>query len=144
MNKEIKTEIIIHATREKIWQVLTDFEQYTQWNPFIVSIEGKPVKGTRLKNTLQNGDKQFQFEPVVTVAEPGKSFAWLGSLLVKGIFDGHHSFELEDVGNGQVKLIHSEKFSGLLSGFILKKIGQDTRNNFVKMNTAIKKRAETI
>ncbi|MBL7767777.1 MAG: SRPBCC domain-containing protein [Flavipsychrobacter sp.] len=144
MNKEIKTEIIIHATREKIWQVLTDFEQYTQWNPFIVSIEGKPVKGTRLKNTLQNGDKQFQFKPVVTVAEPGKSFAWLGSLLVKGIFDGLHSFELEDVGNGQVKLIHAEQFSGLLSGFILKKIGQDTRNNFVKMNTAIKKRAETI
>lgn len=144
MNKEIKTEIIIHASREKIWQVLTDFEQYPQWNPFIVSIEGKPVKGTRLKNTLQNGDKQFQFKPVVTVAEPGKSFAWLGSLLVKGIFDGHHSFELEDVGNGQVKLIHSEKFSGLLSGFILKKIGQDTRNNFVKMNTAIKKRAQTI
>lgn len=143
MNKEIKTEIIINASREKIWEVLTDFEQYPKWNPFVVRIEGKPIKGTRLKNTLQNGDKQFQFKPIVTTAVPGKSFAWLGSVLVKGIFDGHHSFELEDVGNGQVKLIHSEKFSGILSGFLLKKIGADTRNNFVKFNEALKNRVES-
>jgi hypothetical protein len=62
---------------------------------------------------------------------------------VKGIFDGHHSFELEEVGNGQVKLIHSEKFSGILSGFLLKKIGADTRNNFVKFNEALKNRVES-
>lgn len=143
MNKEIKTEIIINASREKIWEVLTDFEQYPQWNPFVVRIEGKPIKGTRLKNTLQNGDKQFQFKPIVTAAEAGKSFAWLGSVLVKGIFDGHHSFELEDVGNGQVKFIHSEKFSGILSGFLLKKIGADTKKNFVKFNEALKNRVES-
>lgn len=143
MNKEIKTEIIINASREKIWEVLTDFEAYPQWNPFVVRIEGKPIKGTRLKNTLQNGDKQFQFKPIVTAAEPGRSFAWLGSVLMKGIFDGHHSFELEEVGNGQVKLIHSEKFSGILSGFILKKIGADTRQNFVKFNEALKNRVES-
>lgn len=144
MNREIKTEIIINASPEKIWDILTDFAAYPQWNPFVVAIEGQLTKGSRLKNTLQNGDKQFQFKPVVTSVEAGKSFAWLGSLLVKGIFDGHHSFELEDLGNGQVKLIHSEQFSGLFSGFILKKIGQDTRNNFVKMNQAVKQRAETI
>lgn len=143
MNKEIKTEIIINASREKIWEVLTDFEQYPQWNPFIIRIEGKPIKGTRLKNTLQNGNKQFQFKPVVTTAEPGKSFAWLGSVLVKGIFDGHHSFVLEDVGKGQVKLIHSEKFRGILSGFLLKKIGAGTKQNFVKFNEALKGRVES-
>lgn len=142
MNKEIKTEIIINASREKIWKVLTDFEAYPQWNPFVVRIEGKPIIGTRLKNTLQNGDKQFQFKPIVTSVEPGKSFAWLGSLFIKGLFDGHHSFELKDLGNSQVKFIHSEQFSGILSGFILKKIGADTKLNFVKFNEAIKKRAE--
>lgn len=142
MNKEIKTEIIINASRERIWKVLTDFEAYPQWNPFVVRIEGKPIIGTRLKNTLQNGEKQFQFKPIVTSVEPGKSFAWLGSLFIKGLFDGHHSFELEDLGNSQVKFIHSEQFSGILSGFILKKIGADTKLNFIKFNKAIKKRAE--
>ena len=40
MAKEIKTEIVIHATPEKIWKILTDFGNYPQWNPFIVSVTG--------------------------------------------------------------------------------------------------------
>lgn len=142
MNKEIKTEIIINGTKEKVWQVLTDFASYPEWNPFIVQIEGHATKGTRLKNTLLNGGKKYQFKPILLTVEPGESFSWLGSLFFKGLFDGLHSFKLEDAGNGQVKLIHSESFSGLVSSYILKKIGNDTRNNFVKMNQALKERVE--
>ncbi len=142
MNREIKTEIIINGTKEKVWEVLTDFAAYPSWNPFIIKIEGQPVKGSRLINTLRNGDNEFKFKPIILDVEPGKSFSWLGSLLVKGIFDGKHSFELEELNSNQVKLTHSEQFSGLLSGYLLKKIGQDTRNNFVKMNQALKARVE--
>lgn len=144
MNKEIKTEIIINGTKEKVWQVLAEFAAYPSWNPFIVQIEGQMIKGTRLNNTLLNGGKKYQFKPVLLTVEPGESFSWLGSLFFKGLFDGLHTFKLEDAGNGQVKLIHSESFSGLLSGYILKKIGHDTRNNFVKMNQALKERVESL
>lgn len=144
MNKEIKTEIIINGTKEKVWQVLADFATYPSWNPFIVQIEGQMIKGTRLKNTLLNGGKKYQFKPILIAVEPGESFSWLGSLFFKGLFDGLHTFKLEDAGNGQIKLIHSESFSGLLSGYILKKIGTDTRNNFVKMNQALKDRVESL
>jgi hypothetical protein len=144
MNKEIKTEIIINGTKEKVWQVLADFATYPSWNPFIVQIEGQMIKGTRLKNTLLNGGKKYQFKPILIAVEPGESFSWLGSLFFKGLFDGLHTFKLEDAGNGQVKLIHSESFSGLLSSYILKKIGTDTRNNFVKMNQALKDRVESL
>ncbi|WP_290797975.1 SRPBCC domain-containing protein [Flavihumibacter sp. UBA7668] len=144
MNKEIKTEIILNGTKEKVWKVLTDFASYPEWNPFIVQIEGHVTEGTRLKNTLLNGGKKYQFNPVLLTVERGESFSWLGSLFFKGLFDGLHSFKLEDAGNGQVKLIHSERFSGLLSGYILKKIGNDTRNNFVKMNQALKERVESL
>ncbi|RYZ45415.1 MAG: SRPBCC domain-containing protein, partial [Chitinophagaceae bacterium] len=37
MNKQIKTEIVINASKEKVWAILTNFSQYPQWNPFIVS-----------------------------------------------------------------------------------------------------------
>jgi uncharacterized protein YndB with AHSA1/START domain len=45
MNKSIKTEIVINASKEKVWHVLTDFKRYPQWNPFITSVEGELVKG---------------------------------------------------------------------------------------------------
>jgi hypothetical protein len=63
-------------------------------------------------------------------------------LFIKGLFDGHHYFEIEELMPHQVKLSHGEYFSGLLSASILKKIAEDTRNNFIRMNNALKQQAE--
>jgi hypothetical protein len=73
---------------------------------------------------------------------PFRYFDWLGSLFIKGLFDGHHYFEIEELAPGQVKLSHGEHFSGLLGTTILKKIAEETRNNFIRMNGAIKQQAE--
>lgn len=43
---------------------------------------------------------------------------------------------------GQPKLIDGEKFSGLLSGAILKMTRDDTLSNFQNMNKALKARME--
>ncbi|KYP15985.1 SRPBCC domain-containing protein [Flavihumibacter sp. CACIAM 22H1] len=143
MNKQIKTEIIINASREKVWQVLTDFTSYPTWNPFLINVEGEFKEGGRLKNTLQNGHKTMIFKPTILQIKQGESFSWLGSLFFKGLFDGLHSFEIENAGKDHVKLVHSESFSGLFSSFILKKIGTVTRNNFIQMNLALKNTAES-
>jgi len=42
--KEIRTETEIKASPGKVWQVLTDFENHRNWNPFIRSIEGIRLK----------------------------------------------------------------------------------------------------
>ena len=140
--KSIKTEIVINAPKERVWGVLTDFEAYPNWNPFIVSIKGKLAVGNRVENTLLSGQKKMVFKPVVLSVVPGKYFDWLGSLFVKGIFDGHHYFEIEELAPGQVKLTQGENFTGLFSSMIINKIGDDTRHNFTSMNEAIKKLAE--
>ncbi len=139
---KIKTEIIINATKEKVWEVLTDFEAYQYWNPFIIQSEGKAIVGTKLENTMLNGKGTMTFKPVILTVKPLVYFDWLGSLGFKGIFDGHHYFEIEEVLAGQVKFTQGENFSGILSKLILKKIGQQTRENFEKMNQALKARVE--
>jgi hypothetical protein len=144
MTNSIRTEIIITATKETVWNILTDFPAFPSWNTFIVSIKGELSTGKRLTNTLSNNGKTMVFKPVVGKVIENKYFDWVGNLYIKGLFDGHHYFEIEELANGQVKLIHGEEFSGLLSSYILKKIGQDTRNNFISMNGALKKRAESI
>jgi hypothetical protein len=142
MNKSIRTEIIINASPEKVWSILTDFGHYPDWNPFIRSISGQLKVGSRLTNAIFNGSKEYVFRPKVLSVLEGKYFDWLGHLGIKGLFDGHHYFEIEELGAGQVKLSHGEDFSGILSGYILKKIANDTRAGFVRMNQAIRDRAE--
>lgn len=140
----IRKEIIIQARPETVWKILADFSAYPDWNPFIIRIEGEPLKGKRLTNTLRNGEKTFVFKPRILEMEAPRRFSWLGSLWVRGLFDGKHEFLIEDQGEGLVKLVHRESFSGLLAGMILKKIGEDTRNNFIRMNEALKSRAESM
>lgn len=142
MSKQIKTEIIINASKEKVWSILTDFPRYSDWNPFIVNVDGQLVKGKKLKNTLRNGEKKMVFRPTVLSVVPNRYFDWIGSLFVKGLFDGHHYFGIEELAANQVKLTHGETFSGILSGAILKKIGEDTRTSFIRMNQAVKTLAE--
>lgn len=143
MNRSIKTEIIINAAKEKVWQILTDFQDYPSWNPFIVSIQGNLKTSSRLINTLSNGGKKYVFKPRVLSVVPHQYFDWLGSLFIGGLFDGHHYFEIEELSPNQVKFTQGEHFSGILSGYILKKIGNETRHNFIRMNEALKARAES-
>jgi hypothetical protein len=142
MGKSIKTEIVINASREKVWEVLTDFKKYPDWNPFIRSISNELKEGGRLKILLQNGENQMAFKPKILQVQSGRSFDWMGSLFIKGLFDGHHYFEIEELSPNQVLFRHGEDFSGILSNMILKKVGERTRNGFVRMNEELKKRAE--
>jgi hypothetical protein len=142
--KTLQTEIVINAPAEKVWGIMTDFENFPQWNPFIVNLEGKPEVGTHLRAELKNGDGVSVFKPKVLVAEENKAFEWLGSLPIPGIFNGHHYFRIETLSGGMVKFIHGEEFSGLLAGMIMNKIGEQTRDGFIAMNKALKERAEQL
>src|SRR6476660_5134221 len=46
--KEINSEIEIFSTPEQVWRILTDFDKYPQWNPFIDQISGELKKGSKL------------------------------------------------------------------------------------------------
>lgn len=139
--KTLRTEIIIKASREKVWDILTNFEKYGDWNPFIREIKGELKLGERLSTTMELDGSKQTFKPVVVRNDSEEAFEWRGSMPL-GMFIGQHYFHLEDLGNEQTKLIHGENFSGWLSGFIMKKIGESTHANFLAMNRALKERAE--
>ena len=142
--KELKTEIIIRAPRSGVWQVLTDFNRYAEWNPFITSSQGKAVVGTQLTNQMQSGDKTFTFKPKLTQVDPEQYLEWLGHLAIPGLFDGRHYFRLEAIEPELTQLTQGERFSGILSGLILKRIAEDTRHGFIAMNRALQQRAEAM
>ncbi len=143
MAKQIKTEILIHSTPEKIWQILTDFKKYPEWNPFITSIEGKAEVGTKIKARLQPpGAKGMTFTPKILAFEMNKEFRWLGHLLFPGLFDGEHGFELIDHGNGTTTFIQKENFKGILVPFFSSMLDLNTVNGFRLMNEKLKERAE--
>ena len=140
--KEIRTEIIINTSSDKVWNVLTNFSAYPDWNPFIRSLEGKAIKDTRLVATLHLKDrKPMVFKPVVTVSDDKKKFEWLGTTPLN-VVNGRHYFILEEISEKQVKFVHGEQFTGILARPFHKKLAEPTEKGFVEMNKALRDRAE--
>lgn len=143
MAKIIRTEIIIHASPEKVWSVLSDFNSYPGWNPFIRSLEGEVKTGNRIRvKIVPPGTSGMVFKPRVLSFIPNKEFKWLGHLLFKGLFDGEHHFQLTDNGNGTTTFVHSEVFRGVLVPLFMKQLDGHTRRGFEEMNSSLKEQAE--
>ena len=103
--KEIRTEIDIKASPEKAWDVLTDFNTFPQWNPFIRQINGDPKVGTKLKIHLQtSGGKSRTYQPTVTKVEPHHELRWFGKSVIPGIFNGERIFTIEPLKTNQCTL----------------------------------------
>lgn len=141
--RELNTEIEIKDSAEIVWQLLTDFDAYPQWNPFIRSIEGKPEPNSKLKIFIQpSGARGMKFSPTVLKAEPPRELRWSGSLLIRGLFDGEHILIIEPLAENRIKFVQREKFSGLLVPLFRRSLDTDTRRGFNEMNAALKERAE--
>jgi hypothetical protein len=143
MHHELHTRIDINATPETVWNVLTDLDQYSEWNPFIIEASSEISVGKKLTNRMQApGGKTMTIKPAVTVVQPTQTFEWLGHLGVRGVFDGRHRFELETTPSGGTRVMHTERFDGVLVRFMRKTLDTQTHDGFDAMNTALKTRAE--
>ena len=139
----IETEIEIAASPQRIWSILMDFSAYPEWNPFIRSLSGDVTPGQLLRASIQlPGAKAMSFRPKVRVVEHLKELRWLGHLLLPGLFDGEHYFQLAALANGHTRFVQGEKFSGMLVSLFAARLGVSTKEGFVAMNAALKDRAE--
>jgi hypothetical protein len=138
--KEVHTEIEINAEPEKVWKILTDFDKYDQWNPFIKRIIGNANKGNKIEIHLETpGGKKRKYRPTVTKVEEGRELRWLGKSL---LLNGEHVFTLQQLQPGRIRLVHRELFDGLLTSFFGKSLDTDVKQGFKEMNRALKERAE--
>lgn len=141
---EIRTSVDVDAPPAAVWAVLTDFERYPEWNPR-TRITGEPTEGARLAVAPgPEAGRSPTFRPRVLRAEPDRELRWLGHLYVRGLFDGEHSFRIEDRGDGRSRLVQSEQFSGVLAGLVTRFIGADTEDGFHAVNEALKARVEEL
>ena len=143
----ISTSVEIDAPKQLVWDVLTDFSAYPEWNPYM-EIEGPLRVGTKL--TVHMGADRGRrrgmvFKPAVLAATPGEELRWLGKLGLGGIVDGEHFFILDSNTDGTTHLTHGERYSGALVAlakpFLNKQRNQAGYEGF---NQVLKQRVESV
>ena len=141
--KAIETHIIVDCTPEKIWDILTNFEEYELWNPFMTIVEGDAKLGAKIKVQIRTmRGKQRIYHPIITKFEINKELRWKGKSFLPGIFDGERIFLIDKTADNKVAFFHKELFSGLGVKLVGNKLDENLGEGFEKMNLALKKRAE--
>ena len=143
--KTIETNIVIDSTPEKIWDVLTNFEEYELWNPFMTKVVGNASLGSKIEVNIKTiSGKNRSYYPIITKCETNKELRWKGKSFLPGVFDGERVFVLGKSDDDKVSFSHKEIFSGLCVKLVGNKLDENLREGFVRMNEALKVRAENL
>lgn len=140
--KELRTEIEIRATPEKVWAIFTDFGSYPSWNPFIRKFEGTPAPGERVAIALRLGRRMVNLRPTVTVMIAPRRLHWLARQVLPHLFDVERRFVLEPLGPSGCRFIQSETGSGVLAPLLMPLLRRQILDGYRRLGVALKERVE--
>jgi uncharacterized protein YndB with AHSA1/START domain len=109
-------EVSINAKPEKVWQVLTDIENWSDWNEKIKkpSVKEEPNVGVSFTWKINGSNIKSQ----IHTYDPNKAFGWTGKTFgAKAI----HNWYLEPTAHG-TKVIVKESMEGWLIALLKKKM----------------------
>jgi hypothetical protein len=139
--KEVRTEVVLDASPERVWQVFTDLPSFRSWNPFIKEAEGELKVGAKLRLYLQPpGGKGMEFRPEVLSVVECKEVSWRGHIPV--VFNGQHKFTIERIGEEATRFTQRSTFSGLATKFFGADFLEGMRRGFDAMEIAMSERVE--
>jgi hypothetical protein len=132
--------IIIEAPLRRVWEILSDFDRYPEWNPLIGKIRGTVDEGALVLAYVCPLKVNF---PVRIISfKPMQEIIWQGRIPSASLMQGEHYYYLKDLGNNSTELIHGENFTGWLSDFMPAFLLSELQDAYEYHNQKIKVIAE--
>ena len=136
--REIRTETVLDASPEAVWDVLTDLEAYAEWNPQTVDASGTVAEGERVELTVRpGGGRERTMTATVVDADPAGRLEWVATVGSRWLFSARHTFELEPLEGGRTRLVNRERLAGVLVRFA---VPDDVEADYEAMNRALAER----
>ena len=141
--KDLTSKKVINSTPQAVWDILTHFKNYPQWNPILTKVVGQLSIGNKLEIHITTvGGKSRIYHPKITKIVPNQDLRWTGKFFLPQIFSGERIFLIEKVSNDKINFVNKEIFSGIGIKLAPQKMENDILLSFKKMNEALKKTAE--
>ncbi|WP_435365319.1 SRPBCC family protein [Haloarchaeobius sp. DYHT-AS-18] len=142
MNK-VETAIDIDAPADVVWTVLTDFEQYSEWNPYMTDARGTASEGSRIEVRLAaQGGRTIRLEPELTAVEEHDRLEWTAEYLAPMLFRERHTIELDPNDDAETRVVQRVSFTGISADQMFTEAS--IRDGIEAMNRALKERTESL
>lgn len=138
-----RTTFPIAAAPGTVWDVLTDFARYPEWNPSLPSISGELGSGATVTMTLaMPGRPSPKVKAQLGDVEPGRRLTWHGNVGADWLFAGTREFLIDPQADGTVLFTHVEDVRGLLFPVFRAIMGSAIQRHHDGLNAALTQRAE--
>lgn len=115
--QQIQTQIDIDAPPRVVWQTLTEFGSYGDWNPYHTQIDGDCADEALLRVRVDQPDgDHVDLEPRIYKIDWHRQLTWGGGR--PGLSTSTHTFRLEPLDGGRRTRLHNdEDLDGLVAPF---------------------------
>jgi hypothetical protein len=144
MKRAVEHRIGVQAPAEVVWEVVSDFSTWKDWNPLYRKAEGQMKIGTAL--TLEQhlpGEPPKVVAPIVQDWVPYEQLHWRSTRL-GGFVTAIRYLEIENMGPNNSTFSNGELFMGLLLRFVSREERRKLKAAFTEMGEAVRDRAEAI
>ncbi|EKU98744.1 hypothetical protein Lepto7375DRAFT_8059 [Leptolyngbya sp. PCC 7375] len=140
------TDVVIHAPQQLVWDQVTDFKAYSDWNPFVLQADAQFKVGMTirfLEDLKQYGQHWIKAE--FLSIQPPNTFVWQGHLGAAFLFNVCHTFMFEAISPYQTRFTQKHENSGLLIPYLAwRGVYCVSHQGYLDYNQALKERCERI
>jgi uncharacterized protein YndB with AHSA1/START domain len=133
----------IDAPKALVWEVLTDFSRYGEWNPFVPEAKCDFRAGGAIEMQVKLRDKpQFQREWINSVT-PGETFSYSMKAVPLGTLRSLRVQKLEALDANRTRYTSHFEIAGWLQPVVTAVFGESMRAGFEGMALGLKRQAES-
>lgn len=141
--KVIETSIVIEASADKVWILLTDLDRYMNWNPFIVFARGPLIVGQRLQLRRASDRTTMLNHGTFTVIDAEEHvLSWTTRWITSKLLNTVYSFTIVPIDAGTSRFTHRETMTGLIPMLMQHGRLHTIQSFMVSKNKALKRLAE--
>jgi hypothetical protein len=117
-SRTYRDAVVVAAPRAVIWDMLTDFEHYDEWNPYLTQGSGMATVGSNVEFVFR-ADTRGADPTVATIliVHPQRKLEWRTRVVAPGILDREQIFRVLPLDSGRWRVVQEVRFEGLLALF---------------------------
>lgn len=136
----------IQAPASLVWQVLTDWEHYKQWNSFCVDIKCSEQINelVRMQVRIPGTDEVIAVNEYLVAFEPERLLSWEQRAVPENLDAARRDQYIEAIDDKSCRYFTTDIFLGVNADTIMREHGAWVKNGFDQIARDLQQRAESL